>query len=89
MILQKSKYYGLNDPVWQPDNWVGEQSFLDMLKESDVELRLNTTFIEGSADINTTVDSHGMRRITAIKLESGEWLECQYVIILMQAMRVN
>ena len=78
--MRNAKYYGLNDPVWQPDNWVGEQSFLDMLKESDVELRLNTTFVEGSAGINTTVDSHGMRRITAIKLESGEWLECQYVI---------
>ena len=78
--MRNAKFYGVDDPVWQPDNWVGERTFLDMLKESDVELRLNTTFVEGSAGIHTTVDSHGMRRITGIKLESGEWLECKYVI---------
>ena len=45
-----------------------------------MELRLKTTFIEGSAGIQTTVDNNGMRRITGIKLESGEMLECKYVI---------
>ena len=78
--MLNAKYYGVDSPVWQPDNWVGEQTFLDMIKESGVELRLSTTFVEGSAGINTTVDSDGMRRITGIKLESGEWLECKYVI---------
>ena len=52
-----------------------------MLKESDVELRLNTTFVEGSDGVDTTVDSNdGMRRITGIKLESGELVGCKYVI---------
>ena len=78
--MRNAKFYGVDDPVWQPDNWVGEQTFLAMLKESDVELRLNTTFVEGSTGINTAVDSHGLRRITGIKLESGEVLECKYVI---------
>ena len=63
-----------------PDNWVGEQTFLEMLQEYDVELRRNTTFVEGSDGIFTTVDSSGLRRISAIKLESGEVLEGKYFI---------
>ena len=79
--MRNAKFYGVDDPVWQPDGWVGEQTFLDMLKESDVELRLNTTFVEGSDGVDTTVDSNdGMRRITGIKLESGESVGCKYVI---------
>lgn len=78
--MRNAKFYGVDNPVWQPDNWVGEQSFLDMLKESGVELRLKTTFVEGSSGVQTAVDNNGMRRITSIKLESGELLECKYVI---------
>ena len=78
--MRNAKFYGVDNPVWQPDNWVGEKTFLDMLKDSGVELRLNTTFVEGSAGINTSIDSDGMRRITGIKLESGKWLGCKYVV---------
>ena len=78
--MRNAKFYGVENPVWQPDNWVGEQSFLAMLKEAGVELRLKTTFVEGSAGVQTTVDSNGMRRIIGIKLESGELLGCKYVI---------
>lgn len=78
--MRNAEFYGLDKPVWQPDNWLGEQTFLEMLKEADVELRLNTTFVEGSAGVRTTVDVSGLRRISGIQLESGEWLECKYVI---------
>ena len=78
--MRNGAYYGLKGPVWQPDNWVGERSFLEMLKESGVELRLNTTFIEGSNGVNTETDSKGLRRITEIKLESGDILNPRYVI---------
>ena len=78
--MRNAKFYGVDQPVWQPDNWVGEQSFLDMLKESGVELRLKTTFVEGSDGIQTTADSNDLRRITGIKLESGELLRSKYVI---------
>ena len=78
--MRNAKFYGVDQPVWQPDNWVGEQSFLDMLKESGVELRLKTTFVEGRDGIQTTADSNDLRRITGIKLESGELLRSKYVI---------
>ena len=80
--MRNAKYYNVSatDPVWQPDNWVGEQTFLAMLEEHKVELKLNTTFVEGSAGVRTAIDGTGLRRITAIQLESGEWLECKYII---------
>ena len=78
--MRNARFYGVDEPVWQPDNWVGEQSFLEMLNESDVELRLNTTFVEGSDGIQTTIGSDGMRRISAIQLETGEWIGCKYII---------
>ena len=77
---RNAEFYNVDDPVWQPDNWVGEQTFLEMLQEYDVELRRNTTFVEGSDGIFTTVDGSGLRRISAIKLESGEVLEGKYFI---------
>ena len=78
--IRNAKHYKVEKPVWQPDNWLGEETFLAMLEEHEVELRLNTTFVEGSAGVRTAIDGTGLRRITAIQLESGEWLECQYVI---------
>ena len=78
--MRNAEYYGVKEPVWQPDNWLGEQSFLKMIEESGVELRLNTTFIEGCAGVRTSVDKYGLRRVTGIKLESGELLQSKYVI---------
>lgn len=78
--MRNAKYYGVKEPVWQPDNWLGEKSFLEMLEEADVELRLNTTFVEGPAGVRTSVDEYGLRRVTGIVLESGQLLQCKYVI---------
>ena len=78
--MRNAEYYGVKKPVWQPDSWLGEQSFLKMIEESGVELRLNTTFVEGLAGVRTSVDEYGLRRVTGIKLESGELLQSKYVI---------
>lgn len=78
--MRNAEFYGVDGPVWQPDNWLGEQTFLEMLNEAGVELRLNSTFVEGSTGIRTTIDNSGFRRISGIQLESGEWLECRYII---------
>ena len=78
--MRNAAYYGLKGPVWQPDNWLGERTFLEMLKEADIELRLNTTFLEGSKGINTETDANELRRIVEIILESGDILNPRYVI---------
>ena len=78
--MRNAEYYDITEPVWQPDNWVGELSFLEMLDDYDVELRLNTNFVEGSDGVFTSVSSDGLRRITGILLESREKLRCKYFI---------
>ncbi len=77
--MKNAAYYGTDKPVWQPDNWVGEMSFKQMLSEYDVELRLNTNFKEGSEGIRSVVENQ-LRRITEIVLESGEILQGKYFI---------
>ncbi len=77
--MRNAKYYGSDEEVWQPDNWVGEMNFKKMLSDYGVELKLNTNFVEGSAGVKTVVES-GLRRIAAILLESGELLEAKYFI---------
>ena len=78
--MLNAKFYGVSDPVWQPDAWVGQLSFLQMLKDYDVELMLNTNFIEGSEGVETEQDNNNLRRITAIHLESGETVTAKYFI---------
>ena len=78
--MLNAEYYGVSKPVWQPDHWVGQQTFLKMLKEVGVELRLNTNFVEGREGVRTAIGTDKLRRITEIQLESGEWLQCKYVI---------
>jgi hypothetical protein len=43
--MRNAKFYGVEKPVWQPDNWLGERTFLEMLKEAGVELRINAPLI--------------------------------------------
>ena len=38
-------------PIWQPDNYVGERSFLQLLDGAGVEIRFHTTFIEGRSGV--------------------------------------
>ena len=78
--MLNAKFYGVSDPVWQPDAWVGQLSFLQMLKEYNVELMLNTNFIEGREGVETEQDNNNIRRITAIHLESGETVTAKYFI---------
>ena len=78
--MRNAKYYGVDKPVWQPDNWVGEINFKKMLSDYKVELLLNTTFKEGNAGVVTEVDQSGLRRVTALLLEKGDTLEGKYFI---------
>ena len=78
--MRNAKHYGVSDPVWQPDNWVGEMSFKQMLSHYDVQLHLNTNFKEGSGGVVTEVDEAGLRRITALLLESGHEVKGKYFI---------
>ena len=78
--MRNAMFYGVTEPVWQPDNWVGELMLLEMLDDHDIELQLNTNFVEGSDGVFTSVGSDGLRRITGILLESGEKLRCRYFI---------
>ena len=78
--MRNAHHYGLSDPVWQPDNWVGEMNFKQMLSDYNVELQLSTNFKEGSAGVMTEVDGSGLRRITALLLENGDTLEGKYFI---------
>jgi NADPH-dependent 2,4-dienoyl-CoA reductase/sulfur reductase-like enzyme len=43
--ILNAKHYGVLDPagttIWQPDNYVGEESFLKLLEDAGVEVRLN------------------------------------------------
>lgn len=46
--LRNGMKYGVDQPIWQPDNHVGEATFLEMLSEyENIDLQLNTTFLEG------------------------------------------
>lgn len=77
--MRNAQYYGSDELVWQPDNWVGELTFKQMLYENAVELRLDTNFKEGSEGVKTAL-KNGLRRITGIVLESGELIEGKYFI---------
>lgn len=35
-------------PIWQPDNWVGEQSFLKLLRDAKIEVWFHSPLAEGS-----------------------------------------
>ena len=35
-------------PIWQPDNWVGEQSFLKLLRDANIEVWFDSPLAEGS-----------------------------------------
>lgn len=78
--MRNAKFYGATLPVWQPDNWVGEMNFKQMLADYKVELQLNTNFKEGRAGVVTKVDQSGLRRVTALLLENGDMLEGKYFI---------
>ena len=77
--MRNAAFYGTTEPVWQPDNWLGELNFRNMLNDYDVELRLNTNFVEGRDGVKTAIEN-GERRITEIILETGETLAAKYFI---------
>ena len=71
--MRNAQYYGVKAPVWQPDNWLGEQTFKAMLAEADVTLRMlgaedqNDELVEGPDGVVVSEDG-GERRIMALKL---------------------
>eukprot|EP01045_Picozoa_sp_COSAG04_P012885 COSAG04_NODE_886_length_9631_cov_8.594943_2_plen_216_part_00 len=83
--MRNARFYGVPEPVWQPDNWLGERTFKTMLAEAGVELRLNAQVVEGPAGLR--LKSQGDSRvITALALEGATaaaaptWIEARYVI---------
>ena len=80
--MRNARYYGVSEPVWQPDNWLGERTFKEMLAEAGVELRLNAVVVEGPAGLRIKRQA-GSRVITALALEgiaAPTWIEARYVI---------
>ncbi len=77
--MRNAAYYGGTEPVWQPDNWVGEMNFKKMLSDYGVELRINTNTVEGQEGVHTEM-KNGSRRITHLTLETGETLKAAYFI---------
>ena len=83
--MRNARYYGVSEPVWQPDNWLGERTFKAMLAEAGVELRLNAQVVEGPAGLRLKSQG-GSRVITALALEGAtadaapSWIEARYVI---------
>eukprot|EP01079_Euglenida_sp_SAG-EU17-18_P006035 gene6035-5904_t len=79
--MRNAAFYGVSKPVWQPDNWLGQRTFLEMLGEAGVDLHLNTSIVEGPAGVR--LDG---TRITALQLEATAggaglgWRTCAYVI---------
>ena len=87
--MRNAAHYGVSEPVWQPDNWLGEQTFKAMLQEAGVNLRMlgtndqNDSLIEGPAGV--VVDRSGPSpRVKAIKLrradDSIDWIFSNYFI---------
>ena len=63
--MRDARHYGVSAPVWQPDLYVAERSFRDMLEEAGVELCTETTFVEGAAGVRVESGAAG-RRIAAL-----------------------
>jgi hypothetical protein len=89
---RNAMHYGIDDGdsdgdgdgdsvIWQPDHFVGESNFLEMLDESGVELLLDTDFVEGPSGVRIDSSaSAGSRRIDAILLENHTWVQASYFI---------
>jgi hypothetical protein len=89
--MRNAQFYGVSQPVWQPDNWLGEQTFKAMLREAGVTLRMlgpsdeKMELVEGPSGVVTTTSSGGGRRISALRLQStggreAEVVHAKYVI---------
>jgi hypothetical protein len=87
--MRNAAHYGVPEPVWQPDNWLGEQTFKAMLQEAGVNLRMlgthdqNDSLIEGPGGV--VVDRSGQSpRVKAIKLRradgSIDWIFSNYFV---------
>ena len=73
---RNAAHYGVSRPVWQPDMWLAEQTFREMLSEARVELRVRSPMIEGTAGVRVA-----NKRIRAIALEpQGHWVEAKIFI---------
>ncbi len=64
--MRNAAHYGVNAPVWQPDMYIAEQSFLEMLEEAGVELCTETTTVEGIRGLKVESSPTNGRRIAAL-----------------------
>ena len=75
---RNAAFYGVDGVVWQPDHWVGEQSFLSLLKDAGVSVLLNHDIVEGTKGVH--LDAQTPSHLQAILLENGTWIEAAYFI---------
>ena len=80
--MRNAKKYGVSDPVWQPDNHLGEQTFLEMLSEYDnIDLHLETTFLEGSDGVrvnNSRIEQIG---VVTSSSSSVQWVRIKSFVV--------
>ena len=83
-LLSKHRY-GIEDPVWQPDNHVGEQTFLEMLSEyENIDLHLETTFLEGTNGIrvnNSRIEQIGVIHSSSSTSSHAQWIRIKSFVV--------
>jgi len=78
--IRNGKKYGVSTPIWQPDNHVGEDTFLEMLSEyENIDLHLETTFVEGKDGIR--VNNSRIEAIAVISSSSSKWVQINSFVV--------
>lgn len=77
--LLNGQHYGINssEPIWQPDNWVGEKSLWKLIDRHKnlLQVRLGTDIWEGAEGLVLRDN-----RIKGLRLETNETILCSTVI---------
>ena len=80
--MRNAKKYCVENPVWQPDNHLGEQTFLEMLSEyENIDLHLETTFLEGSDGVR--VNNSRIEQIGVVTPSSSavQWVRIKSFVV--------
>ena len=78
--MRNAAKYNVSKPVWQPDAWRGEETFVEMLEEAGVELWRNTTFVEGPAGVEKNGTELKRVLVEGYRGSSPFWLDAEYWI---------
>ncbi len=80
--MRNAKKYIVENPVWQPDNHLGEQTFLEMLSEyENIDLHLETTVLEGSDGVR--VNNSRIEQIGVVTSSSSavQWVRIKSFVV--------